>query len=52
MSTQRIVLIVVFVMGIFLWLLALLGAGLVAYSPWLGFFACLVLGVAVFAPVK
>lgn len=47
----RIILLVLFVMTMFIWLLAMLGAtpGLVAYSPWLGWFATLFLGLAVFA---
>ncbi len=45
-----IVLIVCFVMTMFLWLLAMLGAipNSPAYSPWLGWFACLILGIVVF----
>jgi hypothetical protein len=43
-----IVLLVLFVMTMFLWLLSLLGAvpNAPAYSPWLGWFACLWLGLA------
>lgn len=44
-----IVLLVLFVMDMFLWMLSLLGAGIVAVaSPWLAFFPCLFLGLAVF----
>jgi hypothetical protein len=45
-----IVLLVLFVMTMFLWLLGLLGAipNAPTYSPWLAFFACLILGAAVF----
>jgi hypothetical protein len=45
-----IVLLVCFVMVMFLWLLANLGAvpNTAAYSPWLAWFACFVLGVMVF----
>lgn len=45
-----IVLIVMFVMTMFLWLLSLLGAvpNAPSYSPWLAFFACLILGIVVF----
>ncbi len=45
-----IILIVMFTMVMFLWLLGLLGAspGVATYSPWLAFFACLILGIVVF----
>lgn len=45
-----IVLVVCFVMVMFLWLLAMLGASpnTAQYSPWLAWFACLFLGIAVF----
>jgi len=45
-----IVLLVCFVMTMFLWLLGNLGAipNAPAYSPWLAFFACLILGLVVF----
>jgi hypothetical protein len=45
-----IVLLVCFVMVMFLWLLSMLGAtpGGANYSPWLAWFACLFLGLAVF----
>jgi hypothetical protein len=46
-----IILLVLFTMVMFLWLLALLGAGGDVASksaPWLAFFACLFLGVVVF----
>lgn len=45
-----IILVVCFVMVMFLWLLAMLGAmpNSPVYSPWLGWFACLILGVMVF----
>lgn len=45
-----IVLTVMFVMVMFLWLLAMLGAqpNSPSYSPWLGWFACLILGIVVF----
>jgi hypothetical protein len=44
-----IVLLVIFTMAMFLWLLALLGQQqAAAYSPWLAFFSCLVLGIVVF----
>lgn len=44
------VLLVCWVMTMFLWLLGNLGAipNAPAYSPWLAFFACLILGLAVF----
>lgn len=45
-----IILLVCYVMAMFLWLLGLLGAAgtITAYSPWLAFFACLILGAVVF----
>lgn len=45
-----VVLLVCFVMTLFLWLLSMLGAipNAPAYSPWLSFFACLILGLVVF----
>ncbi len=49
-----IILVVMFTLVMFLWLLAMLGATsnppspVAVYSPWLGWFACLILGVAVF----
>ncbi len=45
-----IVLIVLFVMVMFLWLLSMLGAvpNSPTYSPWLGWFACMILGAVVF----
>jgi len=45
-----IVCVVCFIMTMFLWLLTLLGAvpGAPNYSPWLAFFACLILGTVVF----
>lgn len=55
MSTLLIVMIVMFTIVMFLWLLGMLGANstppnplAVTYSPWLAWFACLILGVAVF----
>lgn len=47
MTTKGVVLLVCFVLVMFLWLLSLLGAvpGAGAYSAWLAFFACLILGV-------
>jgi hypothetical protein len=48
MSTRSIILLVLFVMVMFVWLLALLGAIPAAASPWLPFFACLILGAAVY----
>lgn len=47
------ILLVLFVMTMFLWLLAMLGAipNSPAYSPWLAWFACLWLGLAVFVGV-
>lgn len=47
---MSLILLVLFVMVLFLWLLALLGAvpGAPAYHPWLGWFAVLLLGLAVF----
>ena len=48
---MSIILLVLFVMTMFLWLLAMLGAvpNAASYSPWLGWFSCLFLGLAVFA---
>jgi hypothetical protein len=45
-----IVILVCFVVVMLLWVLSLLGAvpNSPAYSPWLAFFACLLLGLAVF----
>jgi hypothetical protein len=44
-----IVLLVCFTMVMFLWLLTLLGAvGTPNASPWLAFFACLILGIVLF----
>lgn len=45
-----IILLVLFVVTMFMWLLAMLGAvpNSPAYSPWLSWFACLFLGLAVF----
>lgn len=45
-----IVLVVIFVMSMFLWLLALLAASpqLAAKEGWLAWFACLILGIVVF----
>lgn len=43
-----IILLVLFVMTMFVWLLSLLGAVAIAGSSWLGWFACLFLGAAVF----
>ncbi len=45
-----IVLLVFFTVVMAVWLLSLLGTspGLVNASPWLGFFACLILGIVVF----
>lgn len=49
-----IVLIVMFTLVMFLWLLSMLGAiqnppgTIAAYSPWLAWFACLILGIVVF----
>lgn len=46
----QIVLLVLFVVTLFLWLLAMLGAlPLAVHSGWLAFFAVLFLGLAVFA---
>ena len=47
---MSIILLVCFVMVMFLWLLAMLGAipNAPAYSPWLAWFACLFLGLVVF----
>ena len=45
-----IVLIVMFTLVMFLWLLSMLGAvnNAPQYSPWLAWFACLILGIVVF----
>jgi len=45
-----IILVVIFTLCMFLWLLALLGSipNAPASSPWLAFFAVLVLGIVVF----
>jgi hypothetical protein len=45
-----VVLLVLFVITMFLWLLSMLGAVPAGanYSPWLAWFACLWLGLAVF----
>lgn len=45
-----IILLVCWVIVMFLWLLSMLGAVPNApnYSPWLAFFACLILGLALF----
>ena len=45
-----IVLLVLFTVVMAVWLLSMLGAapGLTAASPWLAFFACLILGIIVF----
>lgn len=45
-----IILLVLFVVTMFLWLLSMLGAlpNSPAYSPWLAWFSCLWLGLAVF----
>lgn len=48
MSTRGIVLLVLFVLVMAIWGLSILGTVAVA-SVWLAFFACLLLGVAVFA---
>jgi hypothetical protein len=47
---MSIVLLVCFIVVMLLWLLSLLGAvqGLAPNSPWLAFFAVLILGIAVF----
>lgn len=47
---MTIILLVLFTMVMFLWLLSMLGAipNSANYSPWLGWFACLFLGLAVF----
>jgi hypothetical protein len=44
------ILLVLFVMTMFLWLLSMLGAvpNSPVWSPWLGWFSCLFLGLAVF----
>lgn len=47
---RTIVLLVLFVVVMFLWLLALLSVGGIPASPWLAFFAVAFLGVAVFLP--
>jgi hypothetical protein len=46
-----LIVMVCFVMVMFLWLLSNLKAipGTPDYSPWMAFFACLLLGIAVFA---
>lgn len=43
-----VILLVLFVMVMFLWLLANLGSVPAQYSAWLPWFACLFLGVVVF----
>lgn len=45
-----IIILVLWVMVMFLWLLSLVGASpnLTSYSPWLGWFSCLFLGLALF----
>ena len=45
-----IVLLVLFTVVMAVWLLAMLNPspGVAPYSPWLAFFACLILGVVVF----
>lgn len=45
-----VVLLVMFVVVMMVWLLSLLGAipNAPNYSPWLAFFACLLLGIVVF----
>jgi hypothetical protein len=48
MTTRSIILLVLFVMVMFLWMLALLGAIGASASAWLPFFACLILGVVVY----
>jgi hypothetical protein len=47
---MSIVLLVLFTVIMLLWLLSMLGAvpNGPTYSPWLGWFACLFLGLAVF----
>ncbi len=47
---MKLIVLVCFVMVMFLWLLALLGAvaGIALYSPWLAWFACLFLGLVLF----
>lgn len=47
---MRTILLVLFVMTMFLWLLAALGAVAAGYSPWLAWFTCLWLGLVVFVP--
>jgi hypothetical protein len=46
----QIILLVLFALVLGVWLLALLGVILAAATSWLAFFACLLLGVAVFLP--
>jgi len=48
MSPLFIVLLVLFTVTMFVWLLTLLGTVPTSYSPWLPWFACLVLGTVVF----
>ena len=50
MSALFIVLLVFFTVVMVVWLLSLLGASpnVAHYSPWLAWFACLILGVVVF----
>ncbi len=52
MSALIIILLVVFTMDMFIWLLGMLGAipaeSAARVSPWLAFFACLILGIVVF----
>lgn len=50
MSPLFIVLLVFFVVVMAVWMLSLLGAmpNAPTYSPWLAFFACLILGIVVF----
>lgn len=45
-----IVLLVCFVVIMLMWLLSMLNVGeaYARYSPWLAFFACLILGIVVF----
>ena len=45
---MSIVLLVLFIMTMFLCMLLLLGAVSIGGSGWLAFFACLILGIAVF----
>jgi uncharacterized membrane protein len=51
MRVTGVVVLVLFIMVMFLWLLALLGAadnpGLAHASPWLPWFACLLLGIGI-----